>query len=406
MIATTAVDGPDAIPRDAGLTAVWSSRRPPLRVALFNVTTTTRLGGVESFVWDLARALAAAGLRVDVIGGIGPIERAAPGVRIIRAPFLSRETLRRNPLLRRQYGATKLLERLSFGLSSAVTLARGQYDILHLQKPFDLPVAALIRRLSAGRTRVVLGCHGRDFFAGDRRFIGSIDAAVACSATNADEVAARYGLRPEVIYNGIDLDRFRPRPPEPAVRASLGLGADAPVLLAAGRLVQWKGIGYAIEALPLVNAVPAPTLVIAGDGPYRDTLEALTARLRVRDRVLFLGQQDYHRMPGLYGVADIVLGTSFLNETFGITLCEALASERAVIATDFGGFREVIRHGKTGLLVPPRSPRALARAIDELLANPAKRVELGQAGRRDVAARFSWSAVVQRVLAAYEVALR
>lgn len=387
-------------------TIAWRGRQPPPRVALYNVTSTTKLGGVETFVWDLARRLAAAGLPVDLIGGRGPIRRAAPGVGVIRAPFVSRDAFRRVPLLSRQFGATKLLERLTFGLASVATLARGRYDLLHIQKPFDLPIAALVRRLTGGRTRVVLGCHGRDFFAGDRRFIGAVDAAISCSASNADEVAARYGLRPDVVYNGIDLDRFRPRPPNAALRVELGLEEHQPVLVAAGRLVRWKGFEYAIEALPLVTTEPAPVLLIAGDGPFRSALEARASRVSLGARVTFLGQQDHDRMPELFALADIVLGTSFVNETFGITLCEALAAERAVVASDFGGFREVVKHGETGLLVAPQDPRALAVAIDELLRDPLKRATLGEAGRRDVAARFSWPAVVERVLAAYEVALR
>src|SRR3712207_3058174 len=110
-------------------------------------------------------------------------------------------------------------------------------------------------------------------------------------------------------------------------------------------------------------------------------------------------------MPDLYACSDLVLGTSFVNETFGISLCEALACERPVIASDFGGFREVVRHGETGLLVPPEDSSALAAAIDSLLADPARRHALARAGRQDVVARFSWPAVVERVIAAYTAAL-
>ncbi|CAA9574475.1 MAG: hypothetical protein AVDCRST_MAG88-2689 [uncultured Thermomicrobiales bacterium] len=391
-------------------------RTPQYRVALYNVTTTTKTGGVETFVRELARGLAAAGLAVDIIGGRAPrgrVGEVVPGVRIVRAPFVPREWLRRLPGLGRQYGATKLLERLTFGVTALPPVARGGYDILHIQKPFDLPVGAAVRQLTRGRTRLVFGCHGRDFFAGDRLWTGAVDATVSCSATNAAEVAARYGLTPRVIYNGIDLDRFAPRPADPALRARLTGGGDysvpfaqdRPVLLSAGRLVRWKGAEYAIAALALLRSTPAPVLVLAGDGPYRAALARLAAEHGVADRVLFLGDWPHAAMPDLYAAADLVLGTSFVNETFGISLCEALASERPVIASDFGGFREVVRGGETGLLVPPQDPAALAGAIDALLADPARRRALAAAGRRDVAARFSWPAVVERVLAAYGTAL-
>lgn len=384
---------------------------PPLRIALYNVTTTTKVGGVETFVWELARHLATAGHTVDVIGGSGGGglgDEPVPGVRVRRAPFIRREWLRRLPLLDRLYGPTKLIERLSFGLTTLPWLLRGNYDILHIQKPFDLPVGAIVRRLTGGKTKLIFGCHGRDFFAGDRHWTGAIDATVSCSATNAAEVAEHYGLTPRVIYNGIDVDHFVPRPrTDPAVRAwreRLISGQERPVLLQASRMVRWKGAEYAIEALSLLRTEPAPILALAGDGPYRAELARLAAAHGVADRVIFLGDVPHEGMPALFPAVDLLLGTSFVNETFGITLCEALACERAVIASDFGGFREVLRHGETGLLVPPQDPAALAAAIDSLLADDERRAAFGVAGRADVAARFSWPAVVQRVLAAYEEA--
>lgn len=383
----------------------WRQLGRPPRVALYNVTTTTKLGGVETFVWELGRQLARVGLTVDIIGGRGPLALDVPGVRVRRAPFLPRETLRRLPVLSRQYGATKLLERLSFGAATLPLLLRGRYDLLHIQKPFDLPLGALVRWLRGGQTRLVFGCHGRDFFPGDRLWTGAVDVTVSCSATNAAEIAAHYGLTPRVIYNGIDLDRFAPRPPDPALVARLTGGVVRPVLLCAGRLVRWKGFEYAIEALARMRTQPAPVLVIAGDGPYRAALARLAAARGVSERVVWLGAWPYVAMPDLYAAAAIVVGTSFVNETFGISLCEALASERPVVASDFGGFREVVRHGKTGLLTPPQDPDALARALDDLLADPVRQRVFGLAGRRDVAARFSWDAVVTRVLDAYAIAL-
>lgn len=409
----TATAPPPSTARRAPHATTDISPAPPLRIALHNVTTTTKHGGVETFVWELARHLARAGHAVDLIGGSGGgglVDSPEPGVRVRRAPFIRREWLRRLPIVARLYGPTKLIERLSFGLTTLPGLLRGRYDILHIQKPFDLPLGTLVRRLTRGKTRLVFGCHGRDFFAGDRRWTGAIDATVSCSESNAAEIAEHYGIAPRVIYNGIDVERFVPREPdEPAVRAwreRLTGGQERPVLLQASRMVRWKGAEYAIAALALLRTEPAPILALAGDGPYRATLERLAAEHGVADRVLFLGDVPHEAMPALLPAIDLLLGTSFVNETFGITLCEALACERAVIATDFGGFREVVRHEETGLLVPPQEPAALAAAIDSLLADPARRAAFGAAGRHDIAARFSWPRVVGRVLAAYSEAMR
>jgi glycosyltransferase involved in cell wall biosynthesis len=395
MATHAAPPAPDAAPElqagDAGPVGAF-------RVALVNVTTTTQVGGVETFVWELAERLAAAGDRVDIWGGRGPVRRDLDGVRVITRPYISRAALRRLPLLGRQYGLTKLLERLSAGLTALPGLARGRYEIVHIQKPFDLPLGTALRRLTGAR--LIFGCHGKDFFPGDRLFTRWIDAAVSCSAYNADQIEARYGLRPEVIYNGINTDRFRPGPPDPARRA-LWTPDGAPVLLWAGRMVRWKGAEYAIRALPLLRHRPAPRLVLAGDGPYRPDLAALVDHLGLGDRIRFAGALPAAAMPAAYRDADIVLGTSFVNETFGITLCEAMACGRPVVASAFGGFREVVADGETGRLVPPEDPAALAAAVDDLLADPARPAAWGAAGRARVERLFAWPVVAAHVRAVY-----
>src|SRR5215212_1288174 len=169
-----------------------------IRLALYNVTTTTKVGGVETFVWEVAARLAARGYRVDVIGGRGRERRPAPGVRVITLPYLDREAWRRIPLLGRQYTLTKLLERLSLGIFALPLLLARRYRLIHIQKPYDLPVAALARLVG---TRAIFGCHGKDFWLGDRRFVGAMNAAVSCSAFNAAQVRERYGITPTVIYN-------------------------------------------------------------------------------------------------------------------------------------------------------------------------------------------------------------
>ncbi|MCC6626656.1 MAG: glycosyltransferase family 4 protein [Chloroflexi bacterium] len=373
-----------------------------MHVALVNVTTTTQVGGVESFVWELAEQLAAAGDAVTIWGGSGSIRRDLPGVRVVTRPYVSRAALRRLPLLDRQYGLTKLLERLTVGATSLPGLARDRYDIVHIQKPFDLPLGALLHRLTGAR--LIFGCHGKDFFAGDRAFTRWVDAAVSCSAFNADQVQARYGLRPEVIYNGIDTDRFQPRPADPVLRAAWSPDG-APVLLWAGRMVRWKGAEYAIEALPQLRHTPAPRLALVGDGDYRPALTALAARLGVTDRVIFAGPLPAARMPAVYPTADVVLGTSFVNETFSITSCEAMACGRPVVAADFGGFREVVADGVTGRLVPPQDPAALAAALDDLLDDPTRLTTWGAAGRERVERLFAWPVVAAHVRSVYARAL-
>ncbi|WP_298817082.1 glycosyltransferase family 4 protein [Chloroflexus sp.] len=370
-----------------------------MRIALYNLTTTTKIGGVESFVWDLARELAQRGHAVDIFGGVGQRREPAPGVRVFTFPFVSRRFWQSFPFLRRAYAEAKLLERLTMAIPALPTLIRGHYQIIHLQKPYDLAPALLARRLSGAK--VILGCHGEDFYRGDRWLAGRVDAAVSCSRFNAQTVARRYGFTPTVVFNGIDTGMFQPQPPDSTFRERLGLPADAPLLLFVGRLQPWKGVETAIRALP---HIPRAILLIAGDGEDRSRLAAIAAELGLSARVRFLGSVPRWQLPGLYASVDLLVATSYASETFGIGPVEAQACGLPVVATRFGGFPEVVADGQTGLLVPPRDPVALAAAINTLLADPNRRAAMAAAAPV-WAAQFAWPAVVDRIEAVYRSVL-
>ncbi|NJN17797.1 MAG: glycosyltransferase family 4 protein, partial [Oscillochloris sp.] len=289
-----------------------------MRIALYNLTTTTKYGGVESFVWDLATQLAARGHAITIIGGVGTRREHAPGVRVRTFPFVSRDFWQAIPPLRRAYAEAKLLERLSLAIAALPELTRGGYDIIHIQKPYDMGPALLARAL--GGPKLILGCHGEDFYRGDRLLAPQMDAAVSCSHFNAATVARRYPLCPEVVFNGIDTALFSPGPADPGLRETLNLPAGTPLLLFVGRLQPWKGVETAIRALA---QIPAATLLIAGDGEDRSRLERITAELKLSARVRFLGSVERRTLPQIYRSADLLLATSHASETFGIGPVEA-----------------------------------------------------------------------------------
>lgn len=377
-----------------------------MKIALYNVTTTTKTGGVESFVWELARSLSELypACQVDIIGGRPPRGFQMPhlpGVRVHTLPYIHRDSFRRLPILNRLYGLTKLLERLSFGLATLPLLARERYTVLHIQKPYDLPVGQLANRLF--QTRLLFGCHGKDFFLGDKFWARGVKAAVSCSHYNAETVRQHYGVLPEVVYNGIDIDFFSPRLPNPALRAKFAAPEEF-LLMQVGRQVRWKGVQYFIEAVALLKERGLPVrAILAGDGPYRKTLEKIAAKYNVTDRITFLGNVPNRDLPDYYACVDIVVGTSFANETFGISLCEAAACERPIVASDFGGFREVVQEGKTGYLYPPQDALELANRLELLLSDAEKRLAFGKAGREFVAANFTWPQVAERVYIQYKM---
>jgi D-inositol-3-phosphate glycosyltransferase len=181
-----------------------------MRIALYNLTTTTRYGGVESFVWDLARELV---VRTILSSNADRRHRvhATKQHQVYacrRFRSCSRSFWQSVPPLRRAYAEAKLLERLTLAVAALPALIAEKYDIIHIQKPYDIGPALLARSMSGAK--VVLGCHGEDFYRGDQLLATHVDAAVSCSHFNADTVAGRYGLRPEVVFNGIDTGLFRP----------------------------------------------------------------------------------------------------------------------------------------------------------------------------------------------------
>ena len=175
-------------------------------------------------------------------------------------------------------------------------------------------------------------------------------------------------------------------------------GNDVPLLLFVGRFMPWKGIDTAIRALA---HIPRARLVLAGDGQERPNLEVLVAELGLSERVSFLGALPRHELPGVYAAADLLLATSYASETFGIGPVESQACGLPVVASNFGGFPEVIEAGSTGLLVAPRDHHALAGAVQTLLADPA-RLRAMSSRAPTWAAQFSWSAVADRVEAVYQ----
>jgi len=365
-----------------------------MRIALYNLTTTTAYGGVESFVWDLANQLAARDHAVTVIGGDGERREGSVAVNVVTFPFTSRNWFRRIPGLARAYAERKLLERLSMAWRAMPFLIRGKFDIIHIQKPYDLLPALIAARVSGAK--VILGCHGEDFYRGDRWLARHVAGAVSCSQYNAQTVMQRYPIRVDVIYNGIDTAIFCP-PAQPVSLPATPLRA-----LFVGRLQPWKGVDTAIRAIALT---PQATLQIAGDGEHRQALEALVAELQLGDRVTFLGSVPRHTLPTIMHNSHVLVATSYASETFGIGLVEAQSCGLPVVASRFGGFVEVVSEGVTGRFFAPKDAADLAAQLQFLIENSAVRQQYAAAAPA-WAAQFAWPAVTDRVTQAYTAAIQ
>lgn len=233
-----------------------------------------------------------------------------------------------------------------------------------------------------------------------------------CTAVVANAEAVRLSVlacervppwKVTTIANGVDVERFRPPDPRPGPRRPRGVAGEGPVVMSVGHLSPIKGQADLVAAARrLVPAHPRVRVVLVGDGPQREALAAHATRLGIAEQVIFLGRRD--DIVPLLGMADVVAVPS-RSEGCSNALLEAMAMGRAVVATDVGGNREIIRHGENGWLVPPADPDAMAQALLALLGDATLRERLGQQARRTVEQRFTRTAMTARFEQLYHALL-
>lgn len=228
-------------------------------------------------------------------------------------------------------------------------------------------------------------------------------------ATCRDEVAelAAMGVdlgHVDVVPCGVDVRHFTPgaAPLDDPPRR------EPYRIVSVGRLVPRKGYATIVEALvdlPGVELVVAGGTISAGSvEPEQVRLETLAAELGVAGRVHFVGQVGHFLMPALLCTADLVVCSPWY-EPFGLVPLEAMACGVPVVASAVGGMLDSVAEGETGRLVPPQDPAALAVAVADLLADPARRRAYGRAGVRRARSRYSWDAVAAATAEVYDRAL-
>jgi glycosyltransferase involved in cell wall biosynthesis len=206
------------------------------------------------------------------------------------------------------------------------------------------------------------------------------------------------------IYNGVDLSRYENQEPCCTLPEEYGMEPGSQIVGVVARLEPEKGHPTLLEAWPAVlRSVPDAYLLIVGEGSRRDALEALARDLHIAHRVVFTGRRD--DVPAVTAALDVAVLPSY-REAQGLSILEALALSRPVVASDVGGIPEVITDGVTGLLVPPHDADALAAAIVRLLRDHPYADTLGRAGHDMVHDRFDIGTMVGLVQQIYEEGAR
>jgi glycosyltransferase involved in cell wall biosynthesis len=362
------------------------------RVRVLHVLATLLPGGSEISVLRLVSALDTTRYRVSVacLRGEAPMadEFRAAGFEVVR--FGMRGKLDPGCLLRlRRY------------------VARERIDIVHTHMDLADFYGALAGRLGGARG-VVATKHAPDEFRTRRtwkrypfllleRLAYEMDDAVIVVSEGLRaflETEERLPRRKMVVIgHGIEAA------PRPATRGEarriLGLPAQGPLIGAVGRLSHEKGQLVLLQALPaILAAFPRTSCVFAGEGPTRAPLEEVTRRLGIGDRVVFLGfRRD---VPMVLAALDLFVQPS-IYEGFGLSLLEAMAAGLPVVASRVGGIPEVIEDGRTGVLVPPQDPAALAGAVVRLLGDAGGARRLGETAAVSTRERYSLARVAERV---------
>jgi glycosyltransferase involved in cell wall biosynthesis len=350
-------------------------------------------GGMESHVELLCR-LTRAEVEVEVVvSSDGPetFHEVVDGVPVTRI------------------GTRLRLASASFGPGMARVIRAADADVVHFHHPN--PPAVLSFLTARARGRLVVTYHSdivRQRLLGPlfspllHRFLARAHAIVASSPNYAasSPVLRRHASRVRVIPFGIDRDELAVVDPEEV--AALRERHGPRIVLAAGRLVYYKGFEYLVRAMAGVDA----HLLIAGDGPLLGELRRVASDAGVAGKVTLLGRVPDLRP--LYHAADVfALPSVARSEAFGIVQLEAMACGVPVVNTALDtGVPFVSPHGVTGLTVPPADSGALAAALARLLGDSALRARMGSEGRARVAGELGAGLMARRTLALYREVVR
>lgn len=384
-------------------------------------------GGVSCHLEELLPELADAGYRVRCLDLSGQNETSIEnGVKVIRRDKLrgvARRIVASGPsawVTASKLAGISTRERLR-AMNAAALIAEAVEEeptdaifMYQLEDAFPIPILRDANRLKQPIGLMVFGSlysQAKRFEAARasvRSVVDGCDVLLASSAYCGAALRHTLGFEDEVevIYIGVDTDRFTPNASGFDVRRELGLPADAVVYLFLGRMLPVMGLDVLLECADrLLDIGPDAYLVLAGaSGILEQDAMALAAR---HPRVRFVRNVPASRKPAFYAAADAVLApTRELQACMGVAIKEAMASARPVIATATGGIPEAIVDGQHGLLVPIVDNRAdgttLLAHASTLYRDPSVRRRMGEAGRQRVLERFSNERTAQKYIGVLE----
>ncbi len=388
-------------------------------------------GGMNVYVRELARHLAARGICVDIFTrtqapNLPPIEmvdRRFPDARVIH--------IQAGPeAYANKHGLINYMDEFVENVRTFARRERIKYDVIHahywlsgvaaraLQSEWpDAPIIQMFHTLGVMKNRVAIDQHDRETerrIDAERELLHTVDRVVAATPRDLQQMVELYDAPAEritVIPPGVDTELFHPIP---RLDAKEWIGSyNQKTVLFVGRIDPVKGLDNWFRAMRRVVEIE-PSLrdrmcvcLIGGDldedeDPNSEMarLDRLKDELGIADVVTFLGGRAQSALPYYYSSADLVVMPSRY-ESFGLAALEAMACGTPVVASDVGGLSFVVRDGETGCLVPEGAVESLANCILNLLMNPAERARMSQRAV-EVAQDYAWPVIANRMMGLYE----
>jgi glycosyltransferase involved in cell wall biosynthesis len=374
------------------------------------------LGGMETHLENLCRALADGGHRLDVITTRHPAALATEERSGARVHYLADAPSCRysgawwrasRECLSRLMAAGRIDLVLSESLAGAGIARMASrppiYPFIHGLVLSHLAVEWSQRNGPGGAVRA-LGVTLPELlyyaYAHERPFLRTADGVIAIHDAQVRQLEGRC-RRILLAYNGVDVAHFAPdRERRREVRRRLSIADSDRVVLLASLMTRQKGMHVGITAFArTAQRVSGARLVIAGDGPEAQRLRALAANVIPGGRTVFLGAIPNHEMPGYLNAADLFVHPSLRAEGLPTVVLEAMAAGLPIVATDAGGTSSAVADGETGLLVAKADVGALADAVERLLTDRPLAAKLATQALERARTRFAWPSIVGRLLA-------
>ncbi len=244
----------------------------------------------------------------------------------------------------------------------------------------------------------------------EKKLMKRSNALIAVSKYTVDELTDLYGIdknKIHVIYNGVDIERFKPRPNRDELRKEFGLKKEK-VVLFVGRLYHRKGLETLLESVPpVLKEFNNVKFVISGTGfkQKEESLKNLAKQLGIEDHVKFLGYVPDDKLPLLYSASDIFVLPA-IYENFPFAILEAQSTALPVISTKVGGIPEFLVDTENGFLIDPGDTKQLTQKVLALLQSPELAKQMGDHGRKLIEEKLDWRIITGQVIDLYHQLLK